>query len=345
MFMRFFNTTCAIENGTIVYYNVVFALQLIFITFHCFTLSYYILNVVIDIRTKQYVTNVQKLHHCIYFSCVSGHVCLFAQKLLLLIGSPAALDTAHPAFFTISFIRASFCFPGFYGLSGFVVERWLATYFLDDYEKNQRPKLTILIVICIFVFAVLSAIDYHQGETSIRPATIFLAVSVIGYIGNQLNLHVNRKYYYRCKRADGGGYSLAQRVQISENIQFSFFFTQFAKSISFFAIIGPLSILVDNFEISCGWKNANTVFFDTMMPLYGVVTPYVVYYHNPKYQKELRHLMYKLKKCAGLGTTHASISPQKPRPTIKDTFGQELMFDTNQQTDYYFRQLQSEWNI
>uniref|UniRef100_A0A1I7UX68 FBA_2 domain-containing protein n=1 Tax=Caenorhabditis tropicalis TaxID=1561998 RepID=A0A1I7UX68_9PELO len=71
-------------------------------------------------------------------------------------------DLHSEVFYTISLLRALFCFPGFYCLSAFVAERWFATYFLMDYEKNQRKWLVFLIVWVIYAIAFVSAIDFHN---------------------------------------------------------------------------------------------------------------------------------------------------------------------------------------
>ncbi|CAI2335338.1 unnamed protein product [Caenorhabditis sp. 36 PRJEB53466] len=313
---------------------------------------YYLLNVYIDIKTKQFATNTQKIHHAIYLPCVLGHLVCLAQKVLLIVDSPAGDDMNNSFFYSISLLRAVFCFPGFYCLSAFVAERWFATYFLNDYEKEQRSWLVLIILWVIYAIAFISALDFHHvfiASSTIPHASVFIGLSCLAYLGNYANFVLNRNYYYRSNRQDGGGYSLAQRFQISENIRFSFFFNRLALSIAFFQISGPVCLLIDNLDISRSWKNLNTVVYDTICLLYAIVTPFVIYHHNPKYKCELSRILTKFRK---FDAQRNQVKPMRSAEVedsfslslnIHDTFGKKMVFDTNQQTNTYFRELDKSW--
>ncbi|EFP02218.1 CRE-SRE-13 protein [Caenorhabditis remanei] len=258
-------------------------------------------------------------------------------------------DLNNEIFYTISLLRALFCFPGFYCLSAFVAERWFATYFLMDYERNPRKWLVFLILWVIYAIAFVSALDFHNASNTIPHATLFILLSGLSYLGNHLNFIVNRNYYYRSNRTDGGGYSLGQRFQISENIRFSFFFNRLALSIAFFQISGPVCLLIDNLNISRSWKNLNTVIYDTICLLYALVTPFVIYHHNPKYRNELEQII------ASVRRIKVKINKNQVKPMdsveesfnslkIQDTFGNRITFNASEQTNTYFEELDRSWS-
>ncbi|CAL2030900.1 unnamed protein product [Caenorhabditis brenneri] len=159
MYIKYFNKTYSTIEGTYPAYLTVFYLQVILIFIVIF---YYLLNVYIDLKTGQFTTNTQKIHHAIYLPCVLGHVMCLLQKILLIVDSPAGDDLHSDIFYTISLFRALFCFPGFYCLSAFVAERWFATYFLMDYEKNQRRWLVFVILWVVYAIAFVSALQFHD---------------------------------------------------------------------------------------------------------------------------------------------------------------------------------------
>ncbi|CAB07564.2 Serpentine receptor class epsilon-13 [Caenorhabditis elegans] len=346
MYIKYFNKTYSIIEGSYNYYLFVFYIQiaLIFIV-----LFYYLLNVYIDIKTCQFSTNTQKIHHAIYLPCVLGHVMCLIQKILLIKDSPAGDDMTNPVFYYISLFRAIFCFPGFYCLSAFVAERWFATYFLNDYEKNQRTWLVGLILWIIYSIAFISALDFHTAPSTVIHVTIFILLSCLAYLSNYLNFLLNRSYYYKSNRSDGGGYSLAQRFQISDNIRFSFFFNRLALSIAFFQISGPMCLLIDNLNISRSWKNLNTVVFDTILLLYAIVTPFVIYHHNPKYRTELQKIANSIRNIR-VRTNKNQIMPMDSLDEsfnslrIQDTFGKTIVFNVTEQTSTYFEKLDRAWS-
>ncbi|EGT54476.1 CBN-SRE-13 protein [Caenorhabditis brenneri] len=273
MYIKYFNKTYSIIEGTYPAYLTVFYLQVILIFIVIF---YYLLNVYIDIKTGQFTTNTQKIHHAIYLPCVLGHVMCLLQKILLIVDSPAASSTIPHA--------------------------------------------------CVFIF-----------------------LSCLAYLGNHINFLVNRNYYYQSNRTDGGGYSLAQRFQISENIRFSFFFNRLALSIAFFQISGPVCLLIDNLNISRSWKNLNTVVFDTICLVYAIVTPFVIYHHNPKYKHELERIISKVRRIK-VKRTKNQIKPMDSMEEsfnslrLQDTFGNRITFDAREQTNAYFEELDKSWS-
>ncbi|ULU04735.1 hypothetical protein L3Y34_017474 [Caenorhabditis briggsae] len=346
MYIKYFNKTHSILEGSYPAYLTVFYLQVILI----FTvLFYYLLNVYIDIRTGQFVTNTQKIHHAIYLPCVLGHLMCLAQKLLLIMDFSAGYNLHNDVFYTISLLRALFCFPGFYCLSAFVAERWFATYFLMDYERNQRKWLVFVILWIIYSIAFISAINFHEATSTIPHACVFILLSGLAYLGNHINFLVNRNYYYQSNRTDGGGYSLAQRFQISENIRFSFFFNQLALSIAFFQISGPICLLIDNLDISRSWMNLNTVIFDTICLVYALVTPFVIYHHNPKYRAELERIIAKIRRI-DVRRNKNQIRPMDSMEEsfnslrLQDTFGKKITFNTSEMTNTYFEELDKSWS-
>lgn len=55
----------------------------------------------------------------------------------------------------------------FFSLSAIVLERCFATYFLEDYEKKQRPYLGFIIITMVLVIAFICSYTFHRGELSI----------------------------------------------------------------------------------------------------------------------------------------------------------------------------------
>ncbi|CAI2350748.1 unnamed protein product [Caenorhabditis sp. 36 PRJEB53466] len=338
-----FNYTAAVHDGTLEYFHFGFV---IVIVVNIIAILYYLLNVWIDIRIGKFDTNVVKIHQFIYITCPIGSVVLIVQKVMILIGEPAGYAFDNETFQMLHHLRTSTVFPGLICLMAFVIERFFATCLLKDYEKKNRWWIGISIGIGLYTISGLLAYSLALVATSLYHTIFLLLLSTTSCVGNVLNYKLNRKYYKRCQQSFDGTYSLAERYQISDNIHFSFFFNRFASSIFFFTVLCPLLMLAASFDIELCYRNLFITLFELSYSVYTIFTPYIIYKFNPRWHQEFRRIFNRLTdrlRTKRINVTESFNDPNGIR--LRNTFGVEMNIEIKRQSDTYFDQLQSSWNL
>uniref|UniRef100_A0A8R1DEJ1 Uncharacterized protein n=1 Tax=Caenorhabditis japonica TaxID=281687 RepID=A0A8R1DEJ1_CAEJA len=338
-----FNYTAAIEDDTLMWFNLGFVI-IIFV--NTFSILYYIMNVWIDIRIGKFDTNVLKIHQFIYITCPIFSTTIIVQKVMIIGGIPAGYKLDNNIFFILHHLKTATMFPGLICLMAFVIERFCATIFLKDYEKRNRCWIGMSVGIGLYTVSGLLAYSLAMVATSLYHTIFLLAFSTSSCMGNVLNYRINRKHYKRCQKSFDGKYSLAERYQISNNIQFSFFFNRFASSIFFFTVLCPLLMLAASFDISIVYRNLFISLFELSFSLYTIMTPYIIYKFNIRWQQEYQKIKenwlsrFKTKRVDVTSSFQISNDIR-----LRDTFGIEMNIEIQRQSDTYFDQLQSTWNI
>ncbi|CAI5447003.1 unnamed protein product [Caenorhabditis angaria] len=336
-----FNLTASIEDGSISAFNAVFVL----IIFVCLvSIFYYLLNICIDIRVSNLDTNMSKLHHTIYITCPIGCLTLIAQKTLLMLQNPAGFDPANQIFQILFILRFACVFPGQLCLSVFVIERSCATWFLADYETKSRSWIAFSIGSAIIFASLFMAWTLALTSDPIFHVAAIFALNIASCCGNLATFCVNKKAYEKCQR---GSYSLAERFQISENIQFYFFFNRFAISIAFFALLCPILMFLHGRNFSQFSKNVIISLFELAVSCYTILTPYIVYKYNATWQAEFQKVLQKViffKKRVEVTNFSQELSKNSMGKSLRDTFGKEMNIGIGQQSETYFRQLTNTWD-
>lgn len=104
---------------------------------------------------------------------------MIAQKVMIIAKIPGGYDYDYPTFQFLHHLRTSTVFPGNYHKSGinshvpvsglicltaFVIERFLATLYLKDYERKNRWWIGIIIGIGLYTAGGLLAYSLAIGE-------------------------------------------------------------------------------------------------------------------------------------------------------------------------------------
>ncbi|CAM36342.1 Serpentine Receptor, class E (Epsilon) [Caenorhabditis elegans] len=338
-----FNYTAAQEDNTLEYFNLGFVI-IIFI--NIVSILYYLVNVSIDIRIGKFDTNVIKIHQFIYITCPIGSIVMIAQKVMIIAKIPGGYDYDYPTFQFLHHLRTSTVFPGLICLTAFVIERFLATLYLKDYERKNRWWIGIIIGIGLYTAGGLLAYSLAIVATSFYHTVFLLVLSATSCLGNMLNYKINQKYYRACQQSYNGKYCLAERYQISDNIHFYFFFIRFASSIFFFTILCPVLMLVASFEIDWFYRNLCITLFELSFSVYTILTPYIIYKFNIRWHQEFKRVLSKITarfKTKRIDVTE--IGPEASNLNLRNTFGVEMNIDIKRQSDTYFEQLNSSWSM
>ncbi|CAJ0606801.1 unnamed protein product [Cylicocyclus nassatus] len=126
-------------------------------------------------------------------------------------------------FLCTSYVRACCTFMVYFALPAIVLERCFATYFLEDYEKKQRPYLGHTITLMMLLNALMCSYTFHEADSTYFHIGCVLVVNSIAIAVNKFNIDTNKRYYYesmQCNRSNTTRiYSLGERYQIAQNIK------------------------------------------------------------------------------------------------------------------------------
>ncbi|KAF1757813.1 hypothetical protein GCK72_014270 [Caenorhabditis remanei] len=308
-----FNYTAAQQDSTLQYFNLGFVV-VIFV--NILSVLYYILNVWIDIRIGKFDTNVIKIHQFIYITCPIGSIVLIAQKIMIILGLPYGYDYDDRTFQFLHHLRTSTVFPGLICLTAFVIERFCATVYLKDYEKRNRWWIGIIIGIGLYTVGGLLAYSLALFATSLYHTIFLLALSITScMVGLELEL-------------------------------LRLFFNRFASSIFFFTILCPLLMLAASFDIQWFYRNIFISLFELSYSVYTILTPYIIYKFNIRWHQEFKKVVatytsrFRTKR---IDVTEACADSNNVN--LRNTFGIEMNIDIKRQSDTYFEQLNTSWNI
>ncbi|CAB60493.4 Serpentine Receptor, class E (Epsilon) [Caenorhabditis elegans] len=331
-----FDRNEAVENGTIEIFSLIFKLE---ITANFIGILYYMLNVCIDYRTRGSMNNIRRIHQFVYVTCPINHIVFIVEKILIIWDFKEGYNPNTYLFQIIQFIRLMTSSIGFMCLPAYAIERSLATYFLHDYEKENRSYIGYTMSFLIYLISIISVLVCTQFSTTFYPFLVLFMSNIISYIVNIINYKLNR-YYYNCSLRKLHTYSLTERYQISENIQFAKFFHIFALTVAVFATVCSLLLMLTSLSFTASEKNIFLLSFDTIYTIFILVCPYLHYKNNTTWQHEF-------KKCLKLYTSEvkcSSLAIGKPSLQLKTTFGERMNVGKNVQTDVYFSQLTNSWN-
>ncbi|CAO4374155.1 unnamed protein product [Caenorhabditis nigoni] len=331
-----FNRQSAVEDGSIELYSLIFKIG---ITVNFIGVLYYLMNVSIDYRTRGSMNNIRRIHQFVYFTCPFHHIAFIVEKIMIIWDFEGGYDAYTTTFQTIQFIRLVTTFAGFLCLPAYAIERSFATYFHHDYEKVNRSYIGYTMSFLIYLISVISVLVCVQFSAKFYPFLVVLVSNIVSYIVNIINYKLNR-YYYNCSLRKFYTYSLTERYQISENIQFAKFFHMFALTVALFATFCSSLLLLASLPFASTEKNIFIVSFDTIYTVFILYCPYVHYKYNSTWQHEFKRWM-------NMHTSEvkcSSVTVGKPSLQLKSTFGERMNVNKSSQMDVYFSQLTHSWN-
>ncbi|VDL65501.1 unnamed protein product [Nippostrongylus brasiliensis] len=222
------------------------------------------------------------------------------------------------------------------GTPAVVFERFLATYFLEDYDRNPRLYFGYIIVTCQLLFAALASYTFHTANSTIPHVVVVIVVNGCSAIANTVIRHVNLRHYKRSmKRKHIRSYTLGERYQIAENIHICEFVFKCILWIGFLNIISTLALIVDNIDVAIIYQNVAVILFNYCLLTYGFLIAFVMYWYNDRWQIELKRILKSL---------HMRRNSEPAPVSVKSTLGVETNINKELQGPQYFLMLRKEWS-
>ncbi|CAB3406069.1 unnamed protein product [Caenorhabditis bovis] len=243
-------------------------------------------------------------------------------------------------FLFATWLRNSLLFTAFYCAPFLVFERVFATYYMRDYETNQRRWISYIIVALFYVYPISMAQIFIFEENS-RQYQIFV-IALVNFIAFLLTIYLgkyNKMKYDKLRKSLNSKYSLSARTQLAENINSSRPFQLLCLLVALFSLLSSSLLHIDEFTSDEYIKNVAYVVFNICCWSYGTFVPIILLFFNKMWQKEMKSLLNKM-------TCQSSVEPQLVRPTttkVADTFGNNCYVADSMHTDVYFSQFNAEW--
>ncbi|CAR98898.1 Protein CBG26295 [Caenorhabditis briggsae] len=335
-------------NGT---YPIFVVFYITIIILNSLSILYYIFNLFVTFRVKHYKTNIQILHQSIYATCPFTSIFIITDASINILGKR---EFYFPM--TIVVLRTLLSCPrtknrrdmkvidseisALFALFAIMLERLCATYFVADYERNQRPIIGYSIIFLTLIVSAITSYIFMIPNLVLAFVAGHLISIVICYFVSLITYRINRKYFYQ-NRVHRHSYSLGERYQISENIRLYKFFSHYLFVLAIFPLICTFVTLVDHLDSNPMHREVYEILFDLSYTFLCILAPYLTYKMSDPWQAELESIFMKL----GIRKSniiHATRSSQK---TVRGTFGEEMNVETSKHTDVYFTQLKSSWNL
>ncbi|KHJ96734.1 Sre G protein-coupled chemoreceptor [Oesophagostomum dentatum] len=217
-FMTFFNRTDAEQND---YWQISQILLITDLVLQFVSYFVYMVALYLVMKTMWHQTNMRNVWAVCVLQYMVSIIDRIAQIALVLFRSQESGGRLTALFLCTSYIRASCTFMVFFALPAIVMERCFATYFLEDYEKKQRPYLGYIIIGLMVVNAMMCSYTFHTATTTYGHVGAVFVVNTIAIAINKFNVDTNKRYYSETmSNKTTRTYSLGERYQIAENIKF-----------------------------------------------------------------------------------------------------------------------------
>ncbi|CAO4374153.1 unnamed protein product [Caenorhabditis nigoni] len=230
--------------------------------------------------------------------------------------------------------------PPLFSIAIITLDRVFATCFIKDYEKKKRPILGFYMIVLLYSLSALSSYILNYTDYIQIFVAFHMFLSAICYFISFQSYLINRRYYYK-NRVTKAVYSLAERYQIAENIRMYQFFNHFLIVLAVFVVFCIACILITHYDSVPIHREILCVVFDLSFTLLCIIAPYLILKTSESWQNELDAILIKLKlrKVSKIGNFDTD-----PVKTLRNTFGEQMEFDTSQHSKMYFEQLQKSWN-
>ncbi|KAF1757811.1 hypothetical protein GCK72_014268 [Caenorhabditis remanei] len=328
-----FNERAFRNNEFYIYFLAFF---LIIIVLNCASMLYYFFNLFITFRVKYYKTNLQILHQAIYSTCPFSSIILITEKTFDILGKNQNFLSDSSFFMYKQYIRTAIMCPPLFALTAIMLERVFATCFIKDYEKKRRHYVAFIIILLMIFISMLTAFIFNSTNLIFVYVATHLLLNIICYIISIVTYRINRKYYHNNKQ----DYSLGTRFQIAENIKVYKFFSHYLFVLAFFPITCTICALIIHYDSSPLHREILFVVFDLSFTLLCILAPYLILKTSEPWQNDLNQIFVKvgIRKSSKIQIVH------ERSKTLKNTFGEQMEFETSQHSDMYFNQLQKSWN-
>ncbi|EGT40103.1 CBN-SRE-18 protein [Caenorhabditis brenneri] len=303
------------KNGTYPYFATAFS---VIIILNVLSILYYCFNLYVSLRVKHYKTNIHKIHQAIYATCPFSSIFMIIDGVFNILGKRQAL----------------------FALVAIMLERICATYYIKDYEKNQRPVIGYGIIIFLLIISIATSCIFAFTNLVVVFVGGHFLFCVICYVVSLITYRLNRKYYYE-HRAKNHSYSLGERYQISENIRLYKFFSHYLFVLAVFPLICTSITFIDNYDSNPMHREIFSIVFDFSFTSLCFLAPYLTYKMSEPWQLELDVILMKM----GIKKPNKVNFVRDNSKVLRGTFGEEMNVERSKHTDVYFTQLKSSWNL
>ncbi|UMM28935.1 hypothetical protein L5515_011539 [Caenorhabditis briggsae] len=221
-----------------------------------------------------------------------------------------------------------------------MLERLCATYYIQDYEKKQRPWIGYILIAFLYSSALFTEyiVDF-KSEYFVTFSTVHLIINGISYGILLWTYRLNRSYYFE-NRVVKHTYSLGERYQISENIRIHKYFTRYLFVIAFFTSACGI-IMIAALLSARPFQRMLIAMFDLSYILLTIFAPYFSLQMSESFQNEYDLILLKM----GIRrqTKVLDIFSEKARK-LKNTFGEQMNFESSRHSDVYFEQFRKAWS-
>ncbi|CAB3406070.1 unnamed protein product [Caenorhabditis bovis] len=237
-------------------------------------------------------------------------------------------------------LRNSLLFVAFYCAPFLVFERVFATYYMADYENNQRRWIAYILIFLLYTISFTSAqLFIFVPSTDAFHTILISCTNLFAFALTILTDRYNRLQYRALRRSLTCCYSLSSRVQLAENIKSSRPFKVLCLLIAVFAFISSSMLHVDRYTNNETIRNVVYLVFNYSCWSYGTFVPIFMLFYNKKWQEEV----IRLKRIVVFRNHHQIPLQRISKNEVKDSFGRNCLVDGKQQTDVYFSQLKFDW--
>ncbi|PIC34575.1 hypothetical protein B9Z55_014187 [Caenorhabditis nigoni] len=118
------------------------------------------------------------------------------------------------------------------------------------------------------------------------------------------------------------------------------FFSHYLFVLAFFPITCTACALIIHYDSSPFHREILFVIFDLSFTLLCILAPYLILKTSEQWQNDLDQILTKI----GIKKTLKVQMVHERSKTLKNTFGEQMEFETSQHSDMYFDQLRTSWN-
>uniref|UniRef100_A0A1I7T9K7 G_PROTEIN_RECEP_F1_2 domain-containing protein n=1 Tax=Caenorhabditis tropicalis TaxID=1561998 RepID=A0A1I7T9K7_9PELO len=244
-----------------------------------------------------------------------------------------------PFFVSLMFISIFGVISGMCILPCLVCERCFATYFVSNYEVNQKKYVSLFLVFVLFSIGFSSCYFVQRTSNTVYIVIILLFCNVFALIVNG-HLRLYNTTQYTKSHSTGKSsprtieYSLTERYQITENIQtLRVMLNYILFYMGLMNILLVLSVMMSGFEEITPERQAIcSIVLDSCIFIYSNSLSHIITYCCEKWRRHLSTIWKKI----GCGSRSAKTAP------LCDTFGSEM--NVNITVETYFDTLRNTWN-
>ncbi|PIC27832.1 hypothetical protein B9Z55_019961 [Caenorhabditis nigoni] len=286
---------------------------------------------------KQFHYNFNFISGAQYIIHFIDNLAIMAMRFHWIFGFTDDFDLGSSTVFVCAMTISIYCMvSAMCALPLSIIERCFATFYLKDYEINQRPHISYILVILLSLIGVVGAIVLQNKSYTVYVVGILILLNVIAQTLNIFLRRWNKRKYDECHNnialrfSKIGKYSLAKRFQISENIRSLHMLNIIIYYMGIMNVVLVVSVLFSSFDTTPEKQALCSVVLDGSIFFYSFALPQIMSCFCQKWRVQTNSFKERL----GCPKS-TSIEP------LRDTFGSDMREDMSM--NKYFDQLRDSW--